>query len=798
MLPTTQRFPQGVFVATMTRISVAKDESALAEYIGKFSPRYLALLLLVTLHAAWLLSYGTFLVNNEPRCQASCAGELDAIHAAYNATGGQGQLSDGVWEYGGGCLLVQPQRGTFGSCSVDHAATISVSGSQDFKVGLLPVGSSSACTLGCHDGSKQTGSPKRLVCVATSTGQVLKFTDGEDVQGRDKGVLCLADTMGFKDVDDDSYPQCFRRDCPTRAQQQFNAWIQIYMAFFFFFFAIQWLAFENEFAMVAFLFGASIVTLRALYIPLTLTEVDGGSPVNIIISMVLFFVYVWLAKVIHHSFGTFIFRITKTDISLRAVYVDFCKLQTTFQIDIGISLLNVICCHVYYFPEISWAAYIFLFLPLQLFKLLGMRAVRQELPMHCALCGFSLCVEPVFILVQLIQMHVAAGNKSGGEKHVPDKVIVWFIFGLSVFIRFFTLRLLWTSVNNFGKGLKVRLDERDVELRQGGPSRGLFSRGTDHHGEEATIAEKNGHDGDSEERPPELLQEGSDRSILTGAEALVPLQSGDAVEAGPAWSEARKQRLDQRQRWKRAVAITMAQVALEKPEEDSLGLDTLSIELAEQQQVADAEMDQATRQIVATPCHCYGNLVVNGRGHRKHFWSCCGRQLNSDPDPSSVLAEGQNECVQVPNGPNVEQLVGAWADLELAQKEAVKALKAAQLPPRPPSTDGIESKADNGGDHQPVPAAATNPLLAQIRQQGRRFHRHTLAGSSWDLLSKVEAAGLSVVASRLENAIEAMVNVSTQPACECTVEHREAWKQGSMHVCASSAKKIPTLRVPSI
>jgi hypothetical protein len=33
-------------------------------------------------------------------------------------------------------------------------------------------------------------------------------------------VLCISDQMTFRDVDDDSYPQCFDSDCPTRLQQQ--------------------------------------------------------------------------------------------------------------------------------------------------------------------------------------------------------------------------------------------------------------------------------------------------------------------------------------------------------------------------------------------------------------------------------------------------------------------------------------------------------------------------------------------------------------------------------------------------
>jgi hypothetical protein len=175
---------------------------------------------------------------------------------------------------------------------------------------------------------------------------------------------------------------------------------------------------------------------------------------NALLTAVLFAVYVVLAKLIHHSFGTFVFRICKTNIPLRAVYIDYCKLLTCIKIDIAASFLNIISCHVFFFYKTQPGSLAFLGM-LQVVKMLGQRGARHESVKISLLCLACLMIEPVYMLAQIVVAFTR--NQDNKRKH-PDWAMVLFVYIVSVLIRALLLRLAWRHYHNFGKGLKEQLD----------------------------------------------------------------------------------------------------------------------------------------------------------------------------------------------------------------------------------------------------------------------------------------------------------------------------------------------------
>jgi hypothetical protein len=125
-----------------------------------------------------------------------------------------------------------------------------------------------------------------------------------------------------------------------------------------------------------------------------------------------------------------------------------------------------------------------------------------------------------------------------------------------------------------------------------------------------------------------------------------------------------------------------------------------------------------------SPCYNWGNLKIDGRGYRRHFWDSCGRKLNSDPDPPAWVDpitgmwHGPAGYVPIPCGPPVEKLVGAWGTLVDTHKKAAVML--------------IQAQAAADGDTADYDASA-------VRRERPECQRHTLMGQCCTLYERLQA-----------------------------------------------------------
>ncbi len=674
---------------------------------------YKLMLMMAAAHMVWLLSYGAHLIQVAPSCQITC----DYAEVAAVATAADGS-----------CLLVATD--SFGDCDVSNERSVVTASGLTVEVADLRSGAP-ACKLGnCEQlGQVQMGTHGQIRCILQDGADAaqLHFEDDALDQTPDEQRLCYVDSLSLKDVDDDSYPQCIPDSCPTRIQQQFAAWIQIFSAVFFFAFAADWLGRENDFAMFAFFAAFAVVEFRALGVAIKGSSESDLVGWNAVITTVLGLVYLLLAFKMSQNFGVYIYRYTKVDVDLRSIFLNLTLLRTKLKFDVAISSLNLIVCYVFFMQSVRELLVIVPFFSmLQAAKLVLFRAAIQENFKTMLIGSASLLFEPIYMLVQIVRMLV-------GTWQGVSESTVFGLFLISVVVRVFVIHRAYVVRGNFGQGLKERL---------GGQPRKNYRL--------AALAiqrfKASGQAGGQPDAPKQVVD-------VDDVEPFLP--EVPAVPEVPAEEQAYEE------------AFAKGRLKLEgraDMEEEEEG--------GEPPEAADTHEDISGQG----PCHHWGNLVIDGRGHRRHFWDCCGRKLNSDADPDPALHS--KSCVPcAADGTPVERLIEKWKELQEALKAAENVAKIWKESEE--QQKKLQANAEDVDTPATLPRPRMNFVLHDIAQRPRKATSKNLIAKSWKTLQSIHASGdhrMQRVGERLNSAIKALDHDDACRRCECTPEDRAKWQ----------------------
>eukprot|EP01043_Picozoa_sp_COSAG02_P042364 COSAG02_NODE_3598_length_6507_cov_15.869538_1_plen_823_part_10 len=717
---------EALFAAALASLDDASSSNAscCTKICCKGRPSYKLMLVMAAAHMAWLLSYSARLIRVAPSCQVTC----DFAEVAALASAGSES-----------CLLVATD--SFGDCEVNNARPVVTASGITVQVADLRAGAP-ACKLGtCEQpGQVQMGTHGQIQCIQQPEADApqLHFSDDAPHEAPDKERLCYVDSLSLRDVDDDSYPQCIPDSCPTRIQQQFAAWIQVFSAIFLFAFAADWLGRENDFAMFAFFAALAVVEFRALGVAFKGSSESDLVVWNAVVTTVLGLVYLLLASKMSQNFGVYIYRYTKVDVDLRSIFLNLTLLRTKLKFDVAMSCLNLIVCYVFFMQNLrEFVIVVVFFSMLQAAKLVLFRAAIQENVQTMLLGATSLLFEPIYMLVQIIRMLV-------GTWQGVSESTVFGLFLISIVIRVAAIHRAYVVQGNFGHGLKERLCGQPREHYALGALRtAMRIKRRDSAGEQ-----------------PDALK-----------------QVVDVRDIDPFLAEAETPAEEQANEPFSAKRLTLVGGRADVEEDFGEG---------EPSEKAETHEDISGQG----PCHHWGNLVIDGRGHRRHFWDCCGRKLNSDPDPEPAVHS--KSCIPcASDGCPVERLVEKWKELQEAFKAAEYVVKIwneseeQQQNLQASSKEAVDDTTADVDTPDTVPRPQMNFVLHDIAQRPHKATSNNLIAKSWKTLRKIHKSGdhrMLQVGERLHTAINALDHDDACQKCECTPDDRAKWKNDWVYV----------------
>lgn len=437
------RYDEHAFDSVLARLNtdhktLGRGASTVWKSLGR-NVLYRWLFIATVTHGIWTSAYGVLLTESVPSClQDACAPEREALFADEAA----GDNSS--------CLVIQPLNGGLGSCADPE---------QPGHIGpvLMNAGVAAVRITG--------GSRCRLQCTSTVGDEQYRASGSTDVVCGTSGQLespgyCTLDQLRLLDFDgDSSFLRCIEWKCPTAKEQQLYAWVLVLGGSFLVVLGLDWLLNENVFAMFAFLFSSTMISFRALYVPLTeLKELDNEllPTVNAAVNSVFSLYYYYVAYSVRNDFGTYIFKVTKTSVNLRSVFRVHSIFMTVLKIDIMVAILDTIVGFIFFFDDSSErAAAICGIVLVFAVGILAHEATQSESKL--SMLVFFLCSLPAPVYVAYLMQQVLHSSGSlAADHHGIWKPAVAVMGCLTLAVRSALLVCGIRVYRSFGRGLKAR------------------------------------------------------------------------------------------------------------------------------------------------------------------------------------------------------------------------------------------------------------------------------------------------------------------------------------------------------
>jgi ABC-type multidrug transport system fused ATPase/permease subunit len=444
----SRRYDKHAFDSVLARLDgterqmLGRGASTVWESLGR-NVLYRWLFIATVTHGIWTSAYGVLLTESVPSClQDACAHEREALFAdepPYEGAGGNSS-----------CLVIQPLNGELGSCAdpgqPGHIGPVLMSAG----VTAVRIAGGSRCRLRCA--VKEGGEPYR----ASGSSEVVCGAGGQ----WESPEYCVLDQLRLLDFDgESSFLRCIDWKCPTAKEQQLYAWVLVLGGSFLVILGLDWLMKENVFAMFAFLFSSTIISFRALYVPLSqLKELDNKllPTVNAAVNSVFSMYYYYVAYSVRNDFGTYIFKVTKTSVNLRSVFRIHSIFMTVLKIDIMVAILVTIVGFIFFFDDSNErAAAICGIVLVFAVGILAHEGTRSESKL--SMLVFFLCSlpAPVYVTYKMQQVLHSKGSLAA-DHHGIWKPAVAVVGCLTLVVRSTLLVYGIRVYRSFGRGLKAR------------------------------------------------------------------------------------------------------------------------------------------------------------------------------------------------------------------------------------------------------------------------------------------------------------------------------------------------------
>lgn len=401
-------------------------------------------------HGIWTSAYGVLLTESAPSClKDACAHEREALFADEQPYSGVGGNTS--------CLVIQPLNGGLGSCGdPGHIGPVLTKSG----VTAVRIAGNSRCRLQCASGQDEHHYR------ASGSTEVVCGPAGE----WESPGYCALDQLRLLDFDgDSSYMRCVEWKCPTAKEQQLYAWVLVIGGSFLVVLGLDWLVHENVFAMFAFLFSSTIISFRAVYVPLTgLEELDNEllPSLNAVINSVFAIYYYYVAYSVRNEFGTYIFKVTKTSVDLRSVFRVHSIFMTVLKIDIMVAILDTIVGFIFFFDDEferrSAICGIVLVFMVGILARAGTLSESKPSMVVFFLCSLP---APVYVTYKMQQVLHSSGSLAA-DHHGIWKPAVAVMGCLTLVVRSALLIYGIRVYCNFGRGLKdKRRQARELRIK---------------------------------------------------------------------------------------------------------------------------------------------------------------------------------------------------------------------------------------------------------------------------------------------------------------------------------------------
>lgn len=213
---------------------------------------------------------------------------------------------------------------------------------------------------------------------------------------------------------------------------------------------------ENVFEFYGSLVNSFLITLYVVYhyASQTLGETFEEASLYVMIMVLVFqMVYIFMAPFIHQAFGWRIYKRVGSDPHLQEMYKTAEIFFSLLKIDLEFAILLVMLASFFLFEsKMEIALNVGAIIVSLMWATVGFLSVRREVVSGMVLFLLFACIEPAYIIYQLIELYDA------DEEEISDGTNqFWITCSLALVVRL--LLLIWMAFvwSNFGKGLRQRV-----------------------------------------------------------------------------------------------------------------------------------------------------------------------------------------------------------------------------------------------------------------------------------------------------------------------------------------------------